>query len=201
MRALARLANSWTRPGDLRSRTSFVIWDRASISIRRSCIGFSGRSSHSKPISRCPAEGRTAENAIQFLRMGLNAPGTVLVIAAGVAVAFSGRTAAQSPEPLRRSGQADRFRARRAAVAARQLLRLSQRVAGQRQFPSRSPTRFDPNRVGANGARIVAGNSEASRLYQRISARRRVCRCHRPVRCHPSDPYDQAVDRARRRLA
>jgi hypothetical protein len=28
----------------LRSRTSCVIWDRASISMRRSCIGFSGRS-------------------------------------------------------------------------------------------------------------------------------------------------------------
>ena len=45
-RALAPLADSWTRPGILRSRTSSVIWDRASISMRRFCIGFSGRSRH-----------------------------------------------------------------------------------------------------------------------------------------------------------
>ena len=59
-----------------------------------------------------------------------------------------------------------------------------------------------PNRVGANGARIVPGNSAASRaLSPRVGQAREGCRCRQPARCARRDQHDQGVDRSGRRLA
>ena len=86
----------------------------------------------------------------------------LLVIAAGVAVALSGRTSAQSSDridfgrdvqPVLR---ANCYGCHSAALASGNF-RLDRRRDSM------------PNRVGANGARIVPGNSEASRLYVRVS--------------------------------
>ena len=102
--------------------------------------------------------------------MGLTRLVPLLVMAAGVAIALSGRTAAQSPEPL---GAA---RGTRIDFArdVQPLLRANCYGCHSASLASgnfRLDRRRDsmPNRVGANGARIVAGNSEASRLYKRIS--------------------------------
>jgi len=102
--------------------------------------------------------------------MGLTRLVPLLVMAAGVAVALSGRTAAQSPEPL------DAARGTRIDFArdVQPLLRANCYGCHSASLASgnfRLDRRRDsmPNRVGANGARIVAGNSEASRLYQRVS--------------------------------
>ena len=90
-------------------------------------------------------------------------------MAAGVALALSGRTSRSRQRPSTPLGEANRFRSRRATVAARQLLRLPNASLASGNF--RLDRRRDsmPNRVGANGARIVPGNSEVSRLYQRVS--------------------------------
>jgi len=94
--------------------------------------------------------------------MGLTRLVSLLVIAAGVAVALSGRTSAQSSDridfardvqPLLR---ANCYGCHNASLASGNF-RLDRRRDSM------------PNRVGANGARIVPGNSEVSRLYQRIS--------------------------------
>jgi len=86
----------------------------------------------------------------------------LLVIAAGVAVTLSGRTSAQSRDridfardvqPLLR---ANCYGCHRASLGSGNF-RLDRRRDSM------------PNRVGANGARIVPGNSEASRLYVRVS--------------------------------
>jgi Planctomycete cytochrome C/Ankyrin repeats (many copies) len=85
----------------------------------------------------------------------------LLVIATGMAVALSGRTSAQSErvdfardvQPLLR---ANCYGCHSAALASGNF-RLDRRRDSM------------PNRVGANGARIVPGNSEASRLYVRVS--------------------------------
>ncbi len=86
----------------------------------------------------------------------------LLVIAAGVAVTLSGRTSAQSSDridfardvqPLLR---ANCYGCHSASLASGNF-RLDRRRDSM------------PNRVGANGARIVPGNSEASRLYVRVS--------------------------------
>ncbi len=86
----------------------------------------------------------------------------LLVIAAGVAVALSSRTAAQSSDridfvrdvqPLLR---ANCYGCHSASLASGNF-RLDRRRDSM------------PNRVGANGARIVPGNSDASRLYVRVS--------------------------------
>jgi ankyrin repeat protein len=86
----------------------------------------------------------------------------LLVMAAGVAVVLTGRTSAQSPnridfardvQPLLR---ANCYGCHNASLASGNF-RLDRRRDSM------------PNRVGANGARIVPGNSEGSRLYQRVS--------------------------------
>ena len=102
--------------------------------------------------------------------MGLTRLVPLLVMAAGVAVALSGRTAAQSPAPL------DAAQGKRIDFArdVQPLLRANCYGCHNATLASgnfRLDRRRDsmPNRVGANGARIVPGNSEASRLYQRVS--------------------------------
>jgi ankyrin repeat protein len=84
------------------------------------------------------------------------------MMAAGLAMALAGRTSAQSPEridfardvqPLLR---ANCYGCHSASLASGNF-RLDRRRDSM------------PNRVGANGARIVPGNSEVSRLYQRVS--------------------------------
>ena len=110
------------------------------------------------------------ETRYSFFGMGLTRLVPLLVMAAGVAVALSGRTAAQSPEPL------DAARGTRVDFArdVQPLLRANCYGCHSASLASgnfRLDRRRDsmPNRVGANGARIVAGNGETSRLYQRIS--------------------------------
>ena len=95
---------------------------------------------------------------------------TLLVVAGGVATALSGRTSAQSTEAL------DGARGRRVDFArdVQPLLRANCYGCHSASLASgnfRLDRRRDsmPNRVGANGARIVPGNSEGSRLYQRVS--------------------------------
>lgn len=94
--------------------------------------------------------------------MGLTRLVPLLAIAAGVALALSGRTSAQSPERID------------FARDVQPLLRTNCDGCHSASLASgnfRLDRRRDsmPNRVGANGARIVPGNSEVSRLYQRVS--------------------------------
>jgi ankyrin repeat protein len=87
---------------------------------------------------------------------------TAVVVLAITAIALLGRTSAQSPEkidfardvqPLLR---ANCYGCHNATLASGNF-RLDRRRDSM------------PNRVGANGARIVPGNSEVSRLFQRVS--------------------------------
>jgi ankyrin repeat protein len=94
----------------------------------------------------------------------------LLTIAAGVVIALSQGTFAQSPAPL------DAAQGRRVDFArdVQPLLRTNCYGCHSASLASgnfRLDRRRDsmPNRVGANGARIVPGNSETSRLYQRVS--------------------------------
>jgi ankyrin repeat protein len=87
---------------------------------------------------------------------------TLLVVAGGVALALSGRTSAQSPEPID------------FARDVQPLLRANCYGCHSASLASgnfRLDRRRDslPNRVGANGARIVPGHSERSRLYLRVA--------------------------------
>src|SRR5262245_6737301 len=86
----------------------------------------------------------------------------LVAVATGLAFGLSGRAAAQSQEridfardiqPLLRTN----CYGCHSATLASGSFRLDRRRDSM------------PNRVGANGARIVPGNSDASRLYQRVS--------------------------------
>ena len=86
----------------------------------------------------------------------------LLVMLAGAAVALSGRTSAQSPERIDFSRD------------IQPLLRTNCYGCHSASLQSgnfRLDRRRDsmPNRVGANGARIVPGDSAASRLYRRVA--------------------------------
>jgi Ankyrin repeats (3 copies)/Planctomycete cytochrome C len=95
-------------------------------------------------------------------RIGVALHGLLLVILAGVAVGLSGGTSAQTPERID------------FARDIQPLLRTNCygcHSASLQNGNFRLDRRRDsmPNRVGANGARIVPGNSAVSRLYIRIS--------------------------------
>src|SRR5262245_10635989 len=93
--------------------------------------------------------------------MRLSVIGPAVVLLAAV-VALSGHTSAQSPAPVD------------FARDVQPLLRANCYGCHGETLQSgnfRLDRRRDsmPNRVGANGARIVPGNSDGSRLYQRIT--------------------------------
>ena len=101
------------------------------------------------------------ETALKFHRMRLTFAGPLVIVAAA-AIALSGRISAQSSErvdfardiqPLLR---ANCYGCHNATLSSGNF-RLDRRRDSL------------PNRVGANGARIVPGKSDESRLYQRVS--------------------------------
>ena len=102
------------------------------------------------------------QNALQFPGMRIVLQGLFVVLLAGVAIGLSGGTSAQSPERID------------FARDIQPLLRTNCYGCHSASLQSgnfRLDRRRDsmPNRVGANNARIVPGDSAASRLYRRVA--------------------------------